>query len=81
MANTFRTPNGTGASSSQLAEFAKDATKGAHIQVEGELRSREYDSKKPDAKSAVGKFGFASILKLTRLKKARRRAREARCSR
>src|SRR5208282_3079853 len=30
----------------KLAEFAKTLTKGAHIQVEGELRSREYDSKK-----------------------------------
>src|ERR1700678_4417064 len=28
----------------KLAEFAKTLTKGAHVQVEGELRSREYDS-------------------------------------
>jgi len=34
----------------KLSEFAKTLTKGAHIQVEGELRSREYDSKKTDSK-------------------------------
>ena len=28
----------------KLSEFAKTLTKGAHIQVEGELRSHEYDS-------------------------------------
>ena len=43
----------------KLSEFAKTLTKGAHIQVEGELRSREYDSKKMD-----------SILKLDRAEKA-----------
>jgi hypothetical protein len=28
----------------KLSEFAKTLTKGAHIQVGGELRSREHDS-------------------------------------
>jgi len=37
----------------KLSEFAKTLTKGAHIQVEGELRSREYDSKKTDSKRRV----------------------------
>ena len=36
----------------KLSEFAKTLTKGAHIQVEGELRSREYESKKTDTKTA-----------------------------
>ena len=36
----------------KLSEFAGTLTKGAHIQVEGELRSREYDSKKADSEAA-----------------------------
>ena len=36
----------------KLSEFAKTLTKGAHIQVEGELRSREYESKKTDIEAA-----------------------------
>ncbi len=54
----------------KLAEFAKTLTKGAHIQVEGELRSREYDSKKTDAKERVWEVRVASILKLDRAEKA-----------
>src|SRR5271154_7545560 len=54
----------------KLAAFAKTLTKGAHIQVEGELRSREYDSKKTDAKERVWKIRVASILKLDRAEKA-----------
>jgi single-strand DNA-binding protein len=34
----------------KLSEFAKTLSKGAHIQVEGELRGREYDSKKTDSR-------------------------------
>src|ERR1700692_641577 len=37
----------------KLSEFAKTLTKGAHIQVEGELRSREYDSKKTETKQRI----------------------------
>ena len=37
----------------KLSEFAKRLTKGAHIQVEGELRSRDYDRKKTDSKQRV----------------------------
>ena len=54
----------------KLAEFAKTLTKGAHIQVEGELRSREYDSKKTDSKRRVWEIRVASILKLDRAEKA-----------
>ena len=54
----------------KLAEFAKTLTKGAHIQVEGELRSREYTSKKTDAKERVWELRVASILKLDRAEKA-----------
>ncbi len=54
----------------KLAEFAKTLTKGAHIQVEGDLRSRESDSKKTDAKERVWEIRVASILKLDRAEKA-----------
>ena len=50
----------------KLSEFAKTLTKGAHIQVEGELRSREYESKKSDSKHRVWEIRVASILKLDR---------------
>jgi single-strand DNA-binding protein len=53
----------------KLAEFAKTLTKGAHIQVEGELRSREYDSKKTDSKQRVWEIRVTSILKLDRAEK------------
>jgi single-strand DNA-binding protein len=45
----------------KLSEFARTLTKGAHIQVEGELRSREYDSKKTDTKRRVWEIRVASI--------------------
>jgi len=54
----------------KLSEFAKTLTKGAHIQVEGELRSREYDSKKTDSKLRVWEIRVVSILKLDRAEKA-----------
>src|SRR6202050_2221388 len=54
----------------KLSEFAKTLTKGAHIQVEGELRSREYDSKKTDTNKRVWEIRVASILKLDRAEKA-----------
>ncbi len=53
----------------KLAEFAKTLTKGAHVQVEGELRSREYDSKKTNSKHRVWEVRVASILKLDRAEK------------
>jgi single-strand DNA-binding protein len=54
----------------KLSEFAKTLTKGAHVQVEGELRSREYDSKKTDAKQRVWEVRVSSILKLDRAEKS-----------
>jgi single-strand DNA-binding protein len=54
----------------KLSEFAKTLTKGAHIHVEGELRSREYDSKKTDSKQRVWEIRVSSILKLARAEKA-----------
>ena len=50
----------------KLSEFAKTLAKGAHVQVEGELRSREYDSKKTDSKRRVWEIRVSSILKLDR---------------
>ncbi len=54
----------------KLSEFARTLTQGAHIQVEGELRSREYDSKKTDTKRRVWEIRVASILKIDRAEKA-----------
>jgi single-strand DNA-binding protein len=53
-----------------LSEFAGTLTKGAHIQVEGELRSREYESVKTNSKRRVWEIRVASILKLDRAEKA-----------
>jgi single-strand DNA-binding protein len=54
----------------KLSEFAKTLVKGAHIQVEGELRSREYTSKKTESKRRIWEIRVASILKLDRAEKA-----------
>jgi len=54
----------------KLSEFAKTLTKGAHIGVEGELRSREYESKQKDSKQRVWEIRVASILKLDRAEKS-----------
>ena len=54
----------------KLSEFAATLTKGAHIQVEGELRSREYDSKKTDSKQRIWEVRVDSILKLDRAEKS-----------
>ena len=53
----------------KLSEFAGTLKKGAHIQVEGELRSREYDSKKTDSKQRIWEIKVDSILKLDRAEK------------
>ena len=53
-----------------LSEFAGTLKKGAHIQVEGELRSREYDSKKTDSKQRIWEIRVDSILKLDRAEKS-----------
>jgi single-strand DNA-binding protein len=54
----------------KLSEFAGMLTKGAHVQVEGEIRSREYDSKKTDGKQRIWEIRVDSILKLDRAEKA-----------
>src|ERR1700674_1211377 len=54
----------------KLSEFAKTLKKGAHIQVEGELRSREYDSKKTDSKQPIWEVRIDTIMKLDRAEKA-----------
>ena len=55
----------------KLAEYAKTLTKGSHLQIEGELRSREYQEKKNgNAKRRVWEIRVDSILKLDRAEKA-----------
>ncbi len=61
---------------SGLWEFASTLTKGTHVQVEGELRSREYvpkkagsKSKKAEPKQRVWEIRVSSILKLDRAEK------------
>ena len=48
----------------KLAEFAAGLKKGAHVQVEGELRSREYE--KDGVKHRIFECRLESILKLDR---------------
>ena len=55
---------------SKLGEFAATLKKGAHIQVEGELRSRKYDSTKTGTEVTVWEIRVNSILKLDRAQKA-----------
>ena len=58
----------------KLSEFAGTLKKGAHLQVEGELRSREYETKKVGKKKAekktIWEVRVNSILKLDRAEKA-----------
>ena len=54
----------------KLSEFAKTLTTGAHIHVEGELRSQEYDSKKRNSRQLVWEIRVSSILNLDRAEKA-----------
>ena len=54
----------------KLGEFASTLKKGAHIQVEGELRSRKYDSTKTGTEVTVWEIRVNSILKLDRAAKA-----------
>ena len=55
----------------KLADYAKTLTKGSHVQVEGELRSREYEDKKNgNAKRRAWEIRVDSILKLDRAEKA-----------
>ena len=54
----------------KLAEFAATLSKGEHVQVEGEIRTREYDSRRTGEKEAVTEIRVGSILKLDRAEKA-----------
>src|SRR6195952_2287903 len=58
----------------KLGEFAGTLKKGAHLQVEGELRSREYETQKVGKKAAqkktIWEIRVNSILKLDRAEKA-----------
>ena len=55
---------------SKLADYAKTLKKGAHLAVEGELRSRERTDKKTGQKQRVWEVRVNSILKLDRAEKA-----------
>jgi single-strand DNA-binding protein len=64
----------------KLGEFASTLKKGAHVQIEGELRSRKYQpakvgKKQPDEK-IVWEIRVNSILKLDRAAKASREDQE-----
>ena len=62
----------------KLAEFAATLKKGAHLQVEGELRSRKYDSKKTKHREqTIWEIRVNSILKLDRAEKASPEEQEA----
>ena len=54
----------------KLSEFASTLKKGAHVQLEGELHSREYVSKKTESTQRIWEIRVASILKLDRAEKA-----------
>jgi single-strand DNA-binding protein len=54
----------------KLSAFAGKLKKGAHIQVEGELRSREIEKKKKGTKKRVWEVRVDSILKLDRAEMA-----------
>jgi single-strand DNA-binding protein len=54
----------------KLAEFACTLKKGAHLMVEGELRSRKYTSTKSNGEQTIWEIRVDSILKLDRAAKA-----------
>ena len=54
----------------KLGEFAAKLTKGAHVQIEGELRSRKYESTKTSTEVTIWEIRVNSILKLDRAAKA-----------
>ena len=54
----------------KLGEFAATLKKGAHILVEGELRSRKFESSKTGSEQTVWEIRVSSILKLDRAAKS-----------
>jgi single-strand DNA-binding protein len=66
----------------KLGEFAATLTKGAHIQIEGDIRTREYtpkaSSKKSDlVKKSITEIRVTSITKLDRPAKGDQASRDA----
>src|SRR3984885_4792779 len=61
----------------KLSEFAGTLKKGAHLMVEGELRSRKYDSKKTGTEQTIWEIRVNSILKLDRAEKTSPEEQEA----
>jgi single-strand DNA-binding protein len=53
----------------KLSEFAGTLKKGAHLMVEGELRSRKYESKKTSTEQTIWEIRVDSILTLDRAEK------------
>ena len=58
----------------KLGEYAATLTKGAHVQIEGEIRTREYTQKGPGKKAAeikksITEVRVQSVVKLERSKK------------
>jgi single-strand DNA-binding protein len=54
----------------KLGEFAATLTKGAHVQIEGEIRHSEYTPKKAKKPVRTDSIRVNSILKLDRAEKA-----------
>jgi single-strand DNA-binding protein len=59
----------------KLGDFAASLTKGAHVQIEGQIRSREYIEKSggkkgTEVKKSIAEVRVASITKLDRSKNA-----------
>jgi single-strand DNA-binding protein len=54
----------------KLGEFAAKLQKGAHILVEGEIRSRKYESTKTNSEQTITEIRVDSILKLDRAARA-----------
>ena len=54
----------------KLGEFAAKLQKGAHVLVEGEIRSRKYESTKTNSEQTITEIRVDSILKLDRAAKA-----------
>lgn len=58
----------------RLGEYAANLTKGAHLQVEGEIRTRDYvrtsgDASSADTKKTITEIRATSIARLDRAKK------------
>jgi single-strand DNA-binding protein len=54
----------------KLSEFAKMLTKGTHIQVEGELRTRGYTTKETTTEQRIWEIRVGTILNVDRTEKS-----------